>query len=70
MRNLEVATMENNIEDKILEEVNAEINESIDEVKNKIKEQDLEIEIEDVQPQSNENRPAVEVKKEPVKSKP
>jgi hypothetical protein len=62
--------MENNIEDKILEEVNAEINESIDEAKNKLKEQDLEIEIEDVQPQSNENRPAVEDKKEPVKTKP
>lgn len=70
MRNLEVATMENNVEDKILEEVNAEINESIDEAKNKLKEQDLEIEIEDVQPQSNENRPAVEDKKEPVKTKP
>lgn len=70
MRNLEVATMENNVEDKILEEVNAEINESIDEAKNKLKEQDLEIEIEDVQPQSNENRPAFENKKEPVKTKP
>ena len=62
--------MENNIEDKILEEVNAEINESIDEAKNKLKEQDLEIEIENVQPQSNENRPAVDEKKEPVKAKP
>ena len=70
MRNLEVATMENNVEDKILEEVNAEINDSIDEAKNKLKEQDIEIEIEDAQPLSNENRPAVEVKKEPVKSKP
>ena len=70
MRNLEVATMENNVEDKILEEVNAEINESIDEAKNKLKEQEIEIEIEDTQPLSNENRPAVPDKKQQMQSQP
>ena len=47
MRNLEVATMEDTIQDETLAEVNAEISENIEESKNKLKEQDLEIEITD-----------------------
>jgi len=64
MRNLEVATMENNIDEKVLDEVNAEINESIDEAKNKLKEQDIEIEVSD-EPINNkkEEKPLQEAKK-------
>ena len=63
MRNLEVATMENNIDDKVLEEVNAEINESIDEAKNKLKEQDIEIEVNDEPINNKKEEKPIEAKK-------
>ena len=62
MRNLEVATMEDTIQDETLAEVNAEINENIEESKNKLKEQDFEIEISD--------EPSIIEKKEVKDNKP
>lgn len=64
MRNLEVATMEDTIQDETLAEVNAEISENIEESKNKLKEQDLEIEITDEpkiieKKQVKENKPEI-----------
>lgn len=63
MRNLEVATMENNIDEKVLDEVNAEINESIDEAKNKLKEQDIEIEVNDEPINNKKEEKPIEAKK-------
>jgi len=67
MRNLEVATMEDTIQDETLAEVNAEISENIEESKNKLKEQDLEIEITDEpkiveKKQVKENKPEIDDK--------
>tara|TARA_R110000744_G_scaffold183629_1_gene302997 strand:+ start:887 stop:1837 length:951 start_codon:yes stop_codon:yes gene_type:complete len=67
MRNLEVATMEDIIQDETLAEVNAEISENIEESKNKLKEQDLEIEITDEpkiveKKQVKENKPEIDDK--------
>tara|TARA_R110000787_G_scaffold281805_1_gene393302 strand:+ start:195 stop:1145 length:951 start_codon:yes stop_codon:yes gene_type:complete len=64
MRNLEVATMEDTIQDETLAEVNAEISENIEESKNKLKEQDFEIEITDEpkiieKKQVKENKPEI-----------
>ena len=64
MRNLEVATMEDTIQDETLAEVNAEISDNIEESKNKLKEQDLEIEITDEpkiieKKQVKENKPEI-----------
>ena len=63
MRNLEVATMENNIDEKVLDEVNAEINESIDDAKNKLKEQDIEIEVNDEPITTKKEEKSTEAKK-------
>ena len=67
MRNLEVATMEDTIQDETLAEVNAEISDNIEESKNKLKEQDLEIEITDEpkiveKKQVKENKPEIDDK--------
>lgn len=67
MRNLEVATMEDTIQDETLAEVNAEISENIEESKNKLKEQDFEIEITDEpkiieKKQVKENKPEIDDK--------
>lgn len=63
MRNLEVATMEDTIQESVLNEVNAEINESIEESKNKLKEQELEIEVVDEVSVKEEKKP-IEAKTE------
>tara|TARA_B100001057_G_scaffold464895_1_gene520497 strand:- start:11918 stop:12877 length:960 start_codon:yes stop_codon:yes gene_type:complete len=63
---MEVATMDNEIQDKVLEEVNAEINESIDEAKNKLAEQELEIEVTDEKPKVTKEP---EKTQKPVKTK-
>ena len=62
---MEVATMENDIQEKVFEEVNAEINESIDEAKTKLAEQDFEIEVTDEKPKEKKEP---EIKEKPEKT--